>query len=41
MVFALVEAAAGPGEWEYTGAWPLGELKWHEVARYGLAPSEG
>jgi len=36
MVFALVEVAAGRGEWEAISMWPNGELKWFEVARYGL-----
>jgi len=36
MVFALVEGAAGRGEWEAISMWPDGELKWFEVARYGL-----
>lgn len=36
MVFALVEQAAGPGEWEATVQWPQGALAWFEVARYGL-----
>jgi hypothetical protein len=36
MVFAMVEAVAGPGEWEAVSAWPDGELSWFEVARYGL-----
>jgi hypothetical protein len=36
MVFALVERAAGPGEWEATVQWPQGALAWFEVARYGL-----
>lgn len=40
MVFALIQAAAGPGEWEYTREWPGGVLRWHEVARYGLTPRE-
>jgi hypothetical protein len=36
MVFALVERAAGPGEWEATVQWPEGALAWFEIARYGL-----
>jgi hypothetical protein len=36
MVFALVECAAGPGEWEATVQWPEGALGWFEIARYGL-----
>jgi hypothetical protein len=36
IIFALVEQAAGPGEWEVVSAWPEGELSWFEVARYGL-----
>ena len=36
MVFALVEGAAGRGEWEAISTWPDGELMWFEIARYGL-----
>jgi len=36
MIFALVDQAAGPGEWEVVSAWPEGGLSWFEVARYGL-----
>lgn len=36
IIFALIEQAAGPGEWEAVSAWPEGELSWFEVARYGL-----
>lgn len=36
IVFAMVESAAGPGEWEAVSSWPEGELSWFEVARYGL-----
>jgi len=36
MVFALVERAAGPGEWEATVQWPQGAMAWFEIARYGL-----
>jgi hypothetical protein len=36
MIFALVEAAAGRGDWEAVSEWPGAELRWFEVARYGL-----
>lgn len=36
MIFALVEAAAGRGDWEAISEWPGAELRWFEVARYGL-----
>lgn len=36
IVFAMVESAAGPGEWEAVSEWPDGDLSWFEVARYGL-----
>jgi len=36
IVFAMIESVAGPGEWEAVSAWPDGELRWYEVARYGL-----
>ncbi|HET6495461.1 MAG TPA: hypothetical protein VFH61_08885 [Thermoleophilia bacterium] len=36
VVFAMVESAAGPGEWEAVSEWPDGDLSWFEVARYGL-----
>jgi hypothetical protein len=36
MIFALVESAAGRGEWEAVSMWPKGDLRWFEVARYGL-----
>ena len=36
MIFALVEGAAGRGEWEAISEWPGVELKWFEAARYGL-----
>ena len=36
MIFALVESAAGRGEWEAISEWPGEDLKWFEVARYGL-----
>jgi hypothetical protein len=34
--FALVERAAGPGDWEAAVQWPQGALAWFEIARYGL-----
>ena len=36
IVFALVEAAAGNGEWEAISEWPGEESSWFEVARFGL-----
>ena len=36
MIFALVESLAGRGEWEAVSIWPRGELRWFEIARYGL-----
>jgi len=36
VIFALVESASGRGEWEAISEWPGQDLKWFEVARFGL-----